>query len=920
MTFPLVGETISHYRILDGLGGGGMGLVYRAEDIKLGRHVALKFLPEESANDPAALGRFEREARSASALEHPNICPIHEFGEHEGQPFLVMQLLEGRTLRELISSAGSKKATLEISRLLDLAVQIVSGLEAAHRQGIIHRDIKPANVFITSQGEAKILDFGLAKLVHTASPESDELEQHPPKGRSAENTQCNNTPMATPDSFLSRTGVAMGTAGYMSPEQARGEKVDTRTDLFSFGLVLYEMATGQRAFKGDIGPVLRDAILKDTPISPSQLNPKLPAKLEKIINKALEKDRDARYQSGAEIHADLQNLREAAEHRSRWRRMVAGGVALLLLITALFWVHELRQQLSQAHPEPELTQLTVNSFENRVTSGAISPDGKYLAYTDINGMYVKLLETAETRVVAQPDGSNSKNVRWDIIPTAWFPDGARFLANARPSAQDPNLWSSQDTSIWIVSVVGGMPRQLREKAVAYAVSADGSLISFGTIKGRIGEREIWLMGPNGEQARKLYDAGESDAICCLNWSAAGQRIMYIKTDGSGDTLVSRDLQGGPMTTIFSPSEMKKLTDLTWLPDGRLLYSVEEPDSFLGSACNFWEMRLDERTGKLTEKPKRLTSWSTFCMSNTNVTADSKKLVFLKWAGHLTSYLGDLSRGGSSLLKIRHFPLSESSDGAADWSADSKSIIFVSNRGGKFGIYKQALDEDTAEPLVTEGYGGNPRVSPDGKWLFYRGETGAPPATVPAPVMRVPMTGGASQRLFTGKAFAIMSCARPPSDLCAIAEPTDDLKQVIVSALDALKGRGPELTRFAIDPTANDWWFDLSPDGTRVAATRSAASPIYIYSLRGQPSQQIEAKAWNNLLTFAWAADGRGLFVVAAIKGGRVALHMDFQGNAQQLWENTGGSGETLAVPSPDGRHLAINGWTTSGNMWMMRNF
>jgi serine/threonine protein kinase len=253
--FPLAGETISHYLILNGLGGGGMGLVYRAEDVKLGRQVALKFLPEESAKDPAALKRFEREARSASALEHPNICPIYEFGEHEGQPFLVMQRLEGQTLSELISAGEREKAPLELSAMLDLAIQVAGGLNAAHRHGIIHRDIKPANIFVTSEGQAKILDFGLAKLAPVVAVARNAVEPEPgDDGDVAAGTPRQALSPATPDPFLSRTGMAMGTAGYMSPEQVRGEKLDVRTDLFSFGLVLYEMATRQRAFKGETGP------------------------------------------------------------------------------------------------------------------------------------------------------------------------------------------------------------------------------------------------------------------------------------------------------------------------------------------------------------------------------------------------------------------------------------------------------------------------------------------------------------------------------------------------------------------------------------------------------------------------------------------------------------------------------------------
>lgn len=302
----LIGKKVSHYRVLEVLGGGGMGVVYKAEDLKLGRRVALKFLPEEIGRDARALARFEREARAASVLDHPNICTVHEFGEHEGRPFIVMSLLEGQTLRERISARAGPFQTPELSKL---AIQIADGLAAAHEKGIIHRDIKPANIFITNRDEAKILDFGLAKLMDAGNPEILRSQET----GSQETCSQEATRAPSPDLSLSLTGVAMGTVPYMSPEQARGEKVDARTDLFSFGLVIYEMATGRRAFRGDTVADLHEAVLHRAPVPARELNPALPPRLEEIINKALEKDRDVRWQSAAELGADLKRLNRDAD-------------------------------------------------------------------------------------------------------------------------------------------------------------------------------------------------------------------------------------------------------------------------------------------------------------------------------------------------------------------------------------------------------------------------------------------------------------------------------------------------------------------------------------------------------------------------------------------------------------------------------
>ncbi len=403
----MIGQTVSHYRVLSKVGGGGMGVVYEAEDLKLGRRVALKFLPEELARDPQALERLQREARAASSLQHPNICTIYDVDEQEGQPFIAMELLEGETLRERLGPGP-----LKLEALLDLGTQIADALETAHARGIVHRDIKPANIFVTKRGQAKLLDFGLAKQAHAVG-----------EGAAQDTEQ----PTAMAEKHLTSPGTALGTVAYMSPEQARGEPLDARTDVFSCGAVLYEMATGRQPFAGNTSAIIFDAILNRAPVSPVRLNPELPEELSRIVTTALEKDRDLRYQSAAELKTDLKRLKRDSdsgrsgktaaalpveappERRARWKIPAVAMAILIAAGVAGWWAAHRRPSSSTPRGQ---TTLAVLPFRN--LGGDAATDYLRLALPDEVVMTLSYIPTLAIR----PFAATEKYAKGDVDPQA----------------------------------------------------------------------------------------------------------------------------------------------------------------------------------------------------------------------------------------------------------------------------------------------------------------------------------------------------------------------------------------------------------------------------------------------------------------------------------------------------------------------
>jgi serine/threonine protein kinase len=955
----MIGQTVSHYRILEKLGAGGMGVVYKAEDLKLGRWVALKFLPEALAKDQQALERFQREARAASALNHPNICTIHDIEEFEGQPFIAMELLEGRTLKHCIEGKP-----LKTDQLLDLAIQIADALDAAHSKGIIHRDIKPANIFVTQRGQAKILDFGLAKLTVGASGAR-------PLEKAERGSALQDTPTASIEvEHLTSPGTAMGTVAYMSPEQARGEELDTRTDLFSFGAVLYEMATGRQTFSGATTAVIHDAILNRAPTPITSLNPQLPPKLEEIINKALEKDRDLRCQTAAELRADLKRLKRDTDSTKlvgaglappslseptrapqgvplleppagggavpaatpaslqepasdsviiagvlkRHKTGLLATMALLALIVAgLVAAWFLTHRSPQPTAELKQTRLTFNSSENPVLSDSLSPDGKYLAYSDTAGIHLKLLATGEERVVPRPAGVPA-TARWTV--GTWFPDGTRLLADIEEPGGHGSMWS--------VSVLGQSAHELREGALGWVVSPDGTRIAFVPASGT-SERvsEIWVMDGQGDNPERVQALGENEQVCAMCWSPDGQRMAYVKVVRSAEKRLSSietcDLKGENRTVVVSEAD-RGIEDFCWLPDGRMVYSRQEaPHS---DDDNLWQIGIDRR-GLPTGQPRRITQWAGSELAAFSASADGKRLVMLKETDQGQVYLGELTAGGTRLNPPRRLTNDEAWDAPTAWTPDSKAVLFISDRGGDWGIFKQGIGQDTAEPVVTtpQRNSGPACLSPDAAWILYADLPKVVHPSTPVPLMRIPVGGGVPQLVLELRNPKYFGCARAPASLCVVLEGSPDDKLFTLTAFDPLKGRGKVLTTMKRDPSSIYVW-DLSPDGSTIAMSKVREAEIHIrlLPLSGGSARDITVKGWSNLATpLYWSPVGKGLYLGSRSPQAATLLYVDLKGNASALWQTKGGY-VTRGVPSPDGRYLAVLGAVGNRNLWMLEGF